>query len=121
MPPAPGRCSTTTGWPRMGPSRSATMRANRSAVPAAENGTTSLIARVGHVSAATAGEIAKPANNKPAHNKPAHNKPAHNKPAHDKPAPNKPAHNLAAHNSATVRSMVSSPWSPHGVRLAYRP
>src|SRR5215470_15027545 len=55
MPPAPGRCSTMKGWPRLAPSLSATMRANRSAVPAAENGTTILTGRVGQDSAARAG------------------------------------------------------------------
>src|SRR5262245_42828759 len=53
MPPAPGRCSTTNGWPRLACSRSATMRASRSAVPAAENGTTILTGRVGHACAQT--------------------------------------------------------------------
>src|SRR5262249_7215030 len=63
MPPAPGRCSTTTGWAGTGPSRAATRRASRSAVPAAENGTTSLIGRLGQLSAATVGAATIPAHN----------------------------------------------------------
>src|ERR1700704_327717 len=48
MPPAPGRSSTTNGWPSAELSLSATMRVSRSAVPAAENGTTIRTGRVGH-------------------------------------------------------------------------
>src|SRR5262245_51246911 len=47
MPPAPGLCSSTKGWPRLALSLPATTRARRSAVPAAENGTTIFTGRLG--------------------------------------------------------------------------
>jgi hypothetical protein len=43
LPEAPGRFSTTTGWPSLGDRRSATKRAMKSGPPAGVNGTTSRI------------------------------------------------------------------------------
>src|SRR5258708_8804049 len=47
LPEAPGRFSTTTGWPRRAPSRSATVRALVSVTPPAAKGTTSRTGRDG--------------------------------------------------------------------------
>jgi hypothetical protein len=47
MPPAPGRFSTTTGWPSASESFGATRRAGVSVAPPGENGTISRMVRFG--------------------------------------------------------------------------
>src|SRR4051794_954900 len=55
MPAAPGRLSTSTGWPIICDIAFAIIRAVLSVTPPAPNGTTQVIGRLGYVSAAAAG------------------------------------------------------------------
>lgn len=55
MPPAPGRLSTTSGWPMRGPISSARMRTEPLPAPPGANGTITVMGRVGHASCARAG------------------------------------------------------------------
>ena len=62
-PPAPGRFSITTGWRSDSPIFSATVRAVRSAIPPAPNGTTMRIGFDGYVSEAIANGAATTSTN----------------------------------------------------------